>query len=98
MDFGRLLHADGKVREALDEHRAARTIDGEDAVTHYNIGVASQDLGDFEDAEAAYERAIELAPRFADARYNLSTLYEELGDTALAVQHLHAYRDLINGE
>ena len=98
LNLGRLLHADGKVREALDEYRAARTIDGEDAVTHYNIGVASQDLGDFEDAVAAYERAIELAPRFADARYNLSTLYEELGDTALAVQHLHAYRDLINGE
>ena len=98
LNLGRLLHADGKVREALDEYRAARTIDEEDAVTHYNIGVASQDLGDFEDAVAAYERAIELAPRFADARYNLSTLYEELGDTALAVQHLHAYRDLINGE
>lgn len=98
LNLGRLLHADGKVREALDEYRAARMIDGEDAVTHYNIGVASQDLGDFEDAVAAYERAIELAPRFADARYNLSTLYEELGDTALAVQHLHAYRDLINGE
>jgi tetratricopeptide (TPR) repeat protein len=98
LNLGRLLHAAGKVREALDEYRVARTIDGEDAVTHYNIGVASQDLGNFEDAVVAYERAIELAPRFADARYNLSTLYEKLGDTALAVQHLHAYRDLINGE
>jgi len=25
-------------------------------------------------------------------------LYEELGDTALAVQHLHAYRGLNNDE
>ena len=98
LNLGRLLHAAGKVREALDEYHAARMIDTEDAVTHYNIGVASQDLGDHEDAVAAYEQAIELAPRFADARYNLSTLYEELGDTALAVQHLHAYRDLIKGE
>jgi tetratricopeptide (TPR) repeat protein len=98
LNLGRLLHAAGKVREALDEYRVARMIDGEDAVTHYNIGVASQDLGDFADAVEAYERAIELAPRFADARYNLSTLYEELDDTALAVQHLHAYRNLIEGD
>lgn len=97
LNLGRLLHADGKVEEALDEYRAARTIDGKDAVIHYNIGVASQDLGEFDDAVGAYERAIELAPRFADARYNLSTLYEELGDTALAVQHLRAYRDLVEG-
>jgi len=98
LNLGRLLHAAGAVREALDEYRAAGIIDGEDAVTHYNIGVASQDLGDLDDAVAAYERAIELAPRFADARYNLATLYEELGDTALALQHLHAYRDLTKGE
>lgn len=97
LNLGRLLHADGKVEEALDEYRAARTIDGKDAVIHYNIGVASQDLGEFDDAVGAYERAIELAPRFAGARYNLSTLYEELGDTALAVQHLRAYRDLVEG-
>ena len=99
LNLGRLLHAAGAVREALDEYRAAGIIDGEDAVTHYNIGVASQDLeGDLDDAVAAYERAIELAPRFADARYNLATLYEELGDTLLALQHLHAYRDLTKGE
>lgn len=97
LNLGRLLHAAGKLGEALDEYRAARTIDGEDAVTHYNIGVACQDLGHFEEAVAAYKQAIDLAPRFADARYNLSTLYEELGETALAVQHLHAYRDLIEG-
>ena len=77
LNMGRLLHAAGAVREALDEYRAAGMIDGEDAVTHYNIGVASQDLGNLDDAVAAYERAIELAARFADARYNLSTLYEE---------------------
>ncbi|KAJ8355329.1 hypothetical protein AAFF_G00069830 [Aldrovandia affinis] len=59
-----------------------------------NIGVASQDLGDLAEAIAAYEQAITLAPRFADARYNLAALYEEQED-ALAVQQLKQYKDLM---
>lgn len=97
LNLGRLLHATGTVRDALDEYVAARSIDGSDATTHYNIGVASQDLGDLDDAIAAYEQAIELAPRFADARYNLAALYEELGNATLAIRHFREYRDLLNG-
>jgi tetratricopeptide (TPR) repeat protein len=91
-----LLHAAGAVQDALDEYLAARTIDADDATTHYNIGVASQDLGDLDGAIAAYERAIELAPRFADARYNLASSYEELGNEALAFRHFREYKELID--
>jgi tetratricopeptide (TPR) repeat protein len=97
LNLGRLLHAGGAIREALDHYRTALGIHPDDATTLYNIGVASQDLGHDDEAIAAYERAIELAPRFADARYNLATLYERSGDEALAVQHLREYRDLVEG-
>ena len=86
----------GAVGDALKEYEAAKSIDWEDATTFYNIGVASQDLGELSDAVTAYERAIELAPHFADARYNLATLYEELGNKTLAVQHLRAFKDILD--
>ena len=70
---------------------------GDDAITWFNIGVASQDLGDGDAAIRAYERALELSPRFSDARYNLASLHEERGDVSLALQHLRAYKDLIEG-
>lgn len=50
-----------------------------------------------DEAAVVYERAIELAPRFADALYNLASLCEEIGDDALAIQHLRAYRDVVEG-
>jgi hypothetical protein len=37
-------------------------------------------------------------PRFTDARYNLATSYEQLGDEALAIQHLREYRELVEGD
>ena len=46
---------------------------------------------------AAYQHAIELAPRFADARYNLAALYEEVGNEALAIQHLREYKEIVDG-
>jgi DNA-binding transcriptional MerR regulator len=98
LNLGRLLHAAGAVREALQEYEAAREIDEGDATTHYNIGVALQDLGDLRAAIEAYEHAIELTPRFADARYNLATSYEQLGVEALAIQHLREYKALVEGD
>ena len=97
LNLGRLLHAGGAVREALDEYRAALDIGGDDAITWFNIGVASHDLGDADAAIRAYERALELSPRFSDARYNLASLHEERGDVSLALQHLRAYKELIEG-
>jgi len=58
--------------------------------------MASQDLGELGDAVTAYELAIELAPQFADARYNLAAVYAELGDKALAAQHLRMYKEIVD--
>ena len=97
LNLGRLLHTGGAVREALTQYRSALGTGGDDAVAWFNIGVASQDLGDHREAIEAYERTLELAPRFADARFNLAALYEERGEVALALQHLRAYKELIEG-
>jgi tetratricopeptide (TPR) repeat protein len=46
-------------------------------------------------AIAAYRRAIALDEQLADAHYNLSRLYEKIGQRQAALRHLSAYRDLV---
>ena len=41
-------------------------------------------------ARRAYERALELEPDQAEARYNLANLLDDMGDTDLAVAELRA--------
>jgi tetratricopeptide (TPR) repeat protein len=95
LNLGRLLHAAGAIREALDHYRIAGELEPDDATTLFNIGVAQQDLGNDDAAIESYQRAIALAPRFADARFNLAAVHERRGEVTLALQQLRAYRDLI---
>jgi len=48
-------------------------------IIQFNLGVALSNEGDFAAAEAAYRRAVELAPGFIQPRLNLGTLLERLG-------------------
>lgn len=41
----------------------------------YNLGLVEVRMGKYDMAENAYQRAIELDPKFSDARYNLALLY-----------------------
>jgi hypothetical protein len=43
---------------------------------------------------AAYRRAVEADDRLADAHFNLSRLYEQLGKRTAALRHLRAYQQL----
>jgi hypothetical protein len=62
------------------------------------IGVGAESLARtvpvLDEAVPAYDKSIELAPRFSDARFYGSPLYEDLGIEVLAIQHLRGYRDL----
>ena len=49
-------------------------------------------MGRIEDAINAYKGAA----TFADAHYNLSRLYELIGEHAEALRHLKTYRSLID--
>ena len=50
-----------------------------------------EDLGRIQDAIIAYKKA----GAFADAHYNLSRLYELVGEHQQALKHLKTYRSLI---
>ncbi|MEQ8232437.1 MAG: VWA domain-containing protein [Gammaproteobacteria bacterium] len=63
----------GDYEQALETYA-----EGEDALAHYNRGNALARLGRYEEALAAYERALEAAPGNADAEHNKAVIEELL--------------------
>jgi tetratricopeptide (TPR) repeat protein len=87
---------------ALEEHPdwaddAAPFEGGDDdpAAQAFRDGLAHEAAGRLAEATAAYERALQADPDFADAHGNLAGLHERAGRTADAIRHLKAYRTLL---
>jgi tetratricopeptide (TPR) repeat protein len=95
LNLGRLLHEGGELAEARSHYFAAVESDPESARARYNLGVVLEDMGDRKDAITAYEAALALDDRLATAHFNLSRLFEADGREADALQHLVAYKRLV---
>jgi len=65
-------------------YRRALEIKPEYAEAHCNLGVALQDLWQFEGALASYRRALEIKPDLAEAHSNLGVTLKEQGRLAEA--------------
>jgi tetratricopeptide (TPR) repeat protein len=98
INWGRLLHEQGKTREAEKIYTGALAQCGPDAVLMFNFGVLLEDLGRTGPALEAYQTAIAEDPDLADCHYNLARLYESLGQPQHAIRHLGQYRRLVSGE
>ncbi|MDH3403839.1 MAG: tetratricopeptide repeat protein [Acidobacteriota bacterium] len=94
LNLGRLLHEEGDLLAAERLYRTAVRHSGDDPTAAFNLGVLLQDASRWREAARAYQSALELDPGYADAYYNLSAVYEQLGDSAVALQNLQAYRRL----
>lgn len=97
LNLGRLLHEQGALGEAERCYRRAVELQPEEPVALFDLGVALQDQERFAEAATAYERALALDDTFADAHFNLSAVYEALGDRQTAFRHLKSYKALIDG-
>ncbi len=97
-NWGRLLHAQGRVREAAEVYRRGLAQAGADALLLFNQAVLLEDLGDTAAALASYQGALEEDPDLADCHYNLARLYESLGKPQHALRHLGQYRRLVSHE
>ncbi len=73
-------------RESLQQALAA--MQTPKAPIHNNLGAVLLQLGDFRPAREQLERAVALAPRYADARHNLGLLLANVGDDAAACEQL----------
>jgi tetratricopeptide (TPR) repeat protein len=58
------------------------------AKLHAGAGIALHDRGDVVEAEAAYRRALEIYPDYAQMHYNLGTLLQQQSRNGEAVEHL----------
>ncbi len=95
INWGRLLHEAGDVRQAESVYRRALVTCGPDPLLMFNLGVLLEDVGRTNAALEAYQSAIVEDPRLADCHYNLARLYESLGKQQHAIRHLGQYRRLL---
>ena len=94
INWGRLLHALGRNREAEAVYRQALVLAGPDALLLFNQAVLLEDVGKTAAALEAYRQALASDPNLADGHYNLARLYESLGKPQHAIRHLGEYRRL----
>ncbi len=96
INWGRLLHEQGAIKEADKVYLRAIAQCGRDRLLMFNHGVLLEDLGKTGAAIEAYHAAIEEDPDLADCHFNLARLYEAMGKPQHAIRHLGQYRRLVN--
>lgn len=67
-----------RLKSALGEYRAAQLVNAERPESQVNLGLLALSLGEFDQAEAAYKKALELDSGFVNAYVNLADLYRIL--------------------
>ena len=72
-------------------YRMATENDDSYALAFFDLGNVLDELKRMPDAIAAYRRAIELQPRYADAHYNLALALERNGHRRSALRHWTTY-------
>jgi DNA-binding transcriptional MerR regulator len=95
INWGRLLHAQGKTGEAAQVYRRALRQLGPEPLLLFNQGVLLEDLGETRAALEAYQGALAGDPQLADCHFNLARLYDSLGNSQHAIRHLGQYRRLV---
>jgi tetratricopeptide (TPR) repeat protein len=60
-------------------------------LAYFDLGNVLDELERPDESIAAYLRAVELAPRYADAHYNLALAFERKGECRAALRHWRAY-------
>lgn len=94
VNLGRIAHEAGQGVEAIRLYRLALVRTPSDPVLHFNLALAVDDTVGAEAAAAHYERALDLAPDFADAHFNLAGICEKLDRPRDALRHYHEYKRL----
>jgi tetratricopeptide (TPR) repeat protein len=98
INWGRLLHVQGRNTEAAEVYRRALGELGPDALLLFNQGVLLEDLGEMQAALQAYQGALAADPDLADCHFNLARLYDSLGKPQYAIRHLGQYRRLVSSD
>jgi protein O-GlcNAc transferase len=93
LNFGYVLHQQGKVTQAIKLYEQSLKVDPNFAEGHNSLGNALQSQGKLKAAIECYKQAIRIKPEFAYAHNNLGNALKEQGRDQEAVQ---AYRQAIS--
>jgi tetratricopeptide (TPR) repeat protein len=77
--------------EAVDDYKRYLDIKSTDPDVWTQLGLAYDDVGNKDEARRAYEKALEIDPKFGRAHHNLGVLLKEQGDLKGAESHLTAF-------
>lgn len=86
------LYLIGDLDAALDEYRAARSLNPDDATIHAQLGVVLMARQDWKSASVALGEAVRIDPELTEAHYNLGSVHYALGNVKAAIQ---SYRHAI---
>jgi tetratricopeptide (TPR) repeat protein len=81
-------------REAVEELEAGRKVGTMLAFDHFVLGQAYLQLGQLEQARAAYEKAIQLQPDYSNAYYGLFTVWTRLNEADKARECMTTFQKL----
>jgi superkiller protein 3 len=91
-NLGKACERLGQKGEAIDDYKRYLDIKSDDADVWTQLALLYDDAGSKNEARRAYEKAIEINPKFGPAHHNLGVLLEEeVGDLKGAEQHLETF-------
>jgi tetratricopeptide (TPR) repeat protein len=94
VNLGRLLHEAGRYDRAERVYRDALDACGDDEILYFNLAVLLDERSRVRESMQAYEAALRVDPRMADAHYNLSLIYRKIGRAKDALRHMAEFRRL----
>lgn len=80
-----------RAKAAFKQNMESATLNPADASAHYNLGLIHQSRGEFDQAKARFERALEIDPEEIDAAYQLGRIARQqkrYGDAIQQFEHV----------
>lgn len=86
--YSQIQESEGKLKDAIVSAEAASLLAPQDIGVFFQLGLLKYKNGDYQGAIAAFGRAVDLNPFYANAKYYLGLSYSKVGDRAKAIEQL----------
>jgi len=96
LNEGKILSKQKKFEEAKTQLLKAAALHPQNPYIFNELGLVQRELGQFQEAQQSYQKALQIAPSYALAHYNLGVLADlYLQNFNLALEQYKAYQSLL---